>query len=69
MPTPTFDNRIKLPATTYLACLEIIKSGLSLHSHFRILNTPRVMMNFEEDVTRRERAKALSLFCGRRGST
>ena len=52
MPTPTFQNRIKLPATTYLACLEIIKSGLSSHSHFRMLNTTRIIMNWEEGVTR-----------------
>ena len=52
MPTITLEHRIKLPATTYLACLEIIKSGLSSHSQFRMLNTPRIIMNFEEGVTR-----------------
>ena len=50
MPTPTWSNRIQLSATTYLACLEIIKNGLCLSSNFRILNTSRIIIDFKEGV-------------------
>ena len=62
MPTITLEHRIKLPATTYLACLEIIKSGLSSHSQFRMLNTPSIIMNFEEGVTRPNKPRQAPYF-------